>query len=200
MQKRIWPAVCLGGALLMLTACAPFATRQASQNSQNFDLGSSAPMPLTARPWRFQVEAGGELEMSAMRYRLAYADPAQVMAYAQSRWVAPPADILRRRLEDLLYWQTATIPDQCVLQLELRRFEQVFVSPQESRGVLTARAVLRRGGKNVDERLLTLEAAAPTPDAQGGVAALAAAADALAQSLLDWRTTRSGAQSGGCRD
>ncbi|MDD3483139.1 hypothetical protein [Azovibrio restrictus] len=176
-------------ASLLLAACTSPAYRNGNQPVAQFDLGPvAAPGGLSVRPWRFSVSAGGGLEDVAMRYRLAYADPARVMEYAQSRWVSGPAELLQRRLESRLYWTGAQAADACELYLELRRFEQVFSSPVASTGVLGVRVLLRRKtGAVVDETLWTLEEPAPTPDAAGGVQALAGAADRLAGMLQDWR-------------
>ncbi|MCE1171687.1 MAG: hypothetical protein LWW84_10245 [Azovibrio sp.] len=188
---------------LLLAACASPAYRNGSQPVALFDLGPvAAPEGQAVRPWRFSVSAGGGLEEVAMRYRLAYADPARVMEYAQSRWVGGPAELLQRRLESRLHWTGAEAADACELYLELRRFEQVFSSSGASTGVLGVRAQLRRKtGAVVDEVLWTLEEAAPTPDAAGGVQALASAADRLAGMLQNWR--KAGATGGGrqgCRE
>lgn len=176
-------------ASLLLAACTSPAYRNGNQPVAQFDLGPvAAPGGQSVRPWRFSVSAGGGLEDVAMRYRLAYADPARVMEYAQSRWVSGPAELLQRRLESRLYWTGAQAADACELYLELRRFEQVFSSPVASTGVLGVRVLLRRKtGAVVDETLWTLEEPAPTPDAAGGVQALAGAADRLAGMLQDWR-------------
>lgn len=177
--------ICLG-----LAACGGGAAyRNGPGPAAQFDLGAVSPAASPdARPWRFSVLASGQFEDRAMRYRLLYADGARVMEYGQSRWVAVPGELLQRRLEARLFWPPSGPVSQCSTSLELRRFEQVFDAPTSSSGVLVMRAVLRkRGGGMVDERVLSREVAAPTPDAEGGVQALAQAVDALAGQLLDWQ-------------
>ena len=123
-----------------------------------------------------------------MRYRLAYADPARVMEYAQSRWASLPGDLLERRLESRLFWPDGGPVSQCITSLELRRFEQVFDAPASSAGVLVLRAKLRQpGGAVVDDRVFAQQEPAPSPDAAGGVRALAAATDGMALQLLAWQ-------------
>jgi cholesterol transport system auxiliary component len=173
--------------VFLCAGCAPFLAPGDIQPIARFDLGPPATTPLAARPWQFDIRVDGSLENTAMRYRLAYANSAQVMAYAQSRWASVPAEVLKRRLEGRLYWRQGSREDACALYLDLLQFEQVFGQPQTSHGILSVRAVLQRGSLTVDSGIFTLEEAAPTPDANGGVKALAAAADRLAQTLMDWR-------------
>jgi cholesterol transport system auxiliary component len=177
---------------LCLCACSiPFPNGDAGRSVARFDLGIPETQTMT-RPWRFNILAEGWGNETTMRYRLRYADPARVMVYARSRWAAPPTEILRQRLEGLLYWTAGSTSDACTLQLGLRRFEQVFETPGQSHGELTVAAVLRREGKSVDERLFRLETPAPTPDAIGGVTALVQATDQLAAALRAWRQTTTG--------
>jgi cholesterol transport system auxiliary component len=178
--------------LLLCAGCSSFTPYNNAVNIARFDLGPVGPPP-GARPWQFGVNADGSLENTAMRYRLAYVDQAQVMAYAQSRWASSPAEILRRRLEGRLYWPEGArdaaraTQTSCTLFLDLLQFEQVFEHPEASHARLSVRAALQQGGVTVDTRIFTLSEVAPTPDASGGVKALAAAADRLAQALTDWR-------------
>lgn len=173
---------------LLLSGCMTPSYRNGAQPQAQFDLGPVPLPPAEARPWRLRIAARGGLEDTAMRYRLAYADAARVMEYAQSRWMNPPAEILQRRLEARLFSAPGQARDYCQLQLELSRFEQVFDTASTSQGVLTVRAQLLhpRAGQ-VDERLFSAAAVAPSADAQGGVSALAQAADTLAARLISWR-------------
>lgn len=177
--------LCLG-----LAACGtPGAYRNGSGPAAQFDLGPpAAAMPAEARPWSFFVTATGQFEDRAMRYRLLYADAARVMEYGQSRWSSGLSELLQRRLESRLFWPEAGPVSRCITRLELQRFEQVFETPHSSSGVVIMRAVLsQRGGGVVDERVLTRQVPAPTLDAAGGVHALAAAVDGLAEQLLAWQ-------------
>ncbi|MDR2637436.1 MAG: ABC-type transport auxiliary lipoprotein family protein [Zoogloeaceae bacterium] len=162
-----------------------------------FDLGAdSLPesgFDASRRAWLFELRAVPGLQSPAMRYRLEYAAPAgsaQVFAYAESQWSNPPAEILRRRLEGALSWPAGT-EDRCELFLHLQRFEQVFPAPDESYGILSLKARLWNRGKNrlEDEAQFTQKIPAPTPDAAGGVTALAEGAKRLAQDLRQWRET-----------
>ncbi len=182
---------------LLAAGCASPGYRNGVAPAAMFDLGVPASTQKQGvRPWRFSLVSTNGGEGSSMLYRLAYADGSRVMEYANSRWISTPSDVLRKRLEGQLFWESVHGTDNCRLQLEVRRFEQVFSSANQSAGVLAVRASLmaQRGGL-VDERLWVLEAPAPTPDAPGGVKALASAADQLALALKTWRTQMSGQQS-----
>ncbi|MDR3352938.1 MAG: PqiC family protein [Zoogloeaceae bacterium] len=176
---------------LCLCACSVLPLRsEGGPGMARFDLGVPEAQSMT-RPWRLEIRAAGWGAETTMRYRLLYANPAQVMVYARSRWAASPAEVLAQRLEGLLYWTPENPADACTLQLELRRFEQVFATPEQSHGELSVVAALRREGKRMDERIFRLEAPARTPDAAGGVAALVQASDQLALALRHWRQATS---------
>lgn len=183
---------------LGLAACASPDYRGGAQPMARYDLGPQAVLAgEPARPWPFTVTAEAALANTGMHYRLLYADAAQVRDYAQSRWLVPPAELLRSRLETRLELPAGTM-SRCQLQLDLRRFEQVFVSPTVSQAVVLVRAELRRSdGTLVDARFFEQGKAAASADAVGGVGALAAAADDLGVALTDWH--RAGLASGAHR-
>jgi ABC-type uncharacterized transport system auxiliary subunit len=181
-----------------LAACATPDYRSGAQPMARYDLGPLAALPGgSARPWPVSVTADTALANTGMHYRLLYADPARVRDYAQSRWLVPPAELLRSRLETRLQ-NPAGAGGRCQLQLDLRRFEQVFTAPTASQVVLQVRAVLHQGdGTPVDARFFAYAKPAASADAVGGVDALAAATDALAAALADWH--RAGLASGAHR-
>lgn len=127
-----------------------------------------------------------------MQYRLLYADMARRGEYAESRWAAPPAKLLRQAMERML---APTGVGRCRLRIDLDEFVQVFDSPANSRFVLDGRATLFAGQNVLDRRSFNLSEAAPTSDATGGAAAAAAAAKALGDELAPWL----GARRGYCR-
>jgi cholesterol transport system auxiliary component len=153
---------------------------------RHFDLGPAHPLPQTARPWRIVTHADELLEDKAMRYRLLYDNPSEIRTYTRARWSQAPVGVLRQALETRLYWNSEAVQDHCLLLLDLLRFEQEFTSPEQSRGVLTLRASLRNDRRVLDERLFAFTAPAPSPDAAGGVAALADATAQLAEALKIW--------------
>ncbi|MDR1890038.1 MAG: PqiC family protein [Zoogloeaceae bacterium] len=189
---RLWLArpACLLTTVL-LTACAPLLSPP-NITPERFDLGlggmevTAAPTATTQRPIFFELRAAPALDTSAMRYRLNYADPTKVMEYSRSRWAGTPSEILEQYLKSHLNQPEARNQNAklCRFDLELLRFEQVFTSVEESQGIIIVHARLQSPGVGVlDERRFELTASAPTPDAGGGVKALAQAADRLAQEL-----------------
>jgi cholesterol transport system auxiliary component len=150
-----------------------------------------------------EIEASSGLESSALLYRLGYADAHQLHPYAQARWAAPPARLVRQRLREQLGRDRAVLdPSESaslarvagtmprVLHVELEELSHVFDSPTQSWGVLRLRATLMAntpaGERLVAQRVIVQRQPAPTADASGGVRALTAAADAAAQDIVDW--------------
>jgi len=140
----------------------------------------------TARSW---------LDHTAMHYRLAYVDDLRTLSYAYARWVAPPAELIAQRLRHRLA-ETGVIGSASPLDLdiELEEYVQVFDTPTRSLGRVTVD--VRLSGASSGEASFTEEAAAPTPDAAGGVRALAAATDALVTRIIDWLGTRGEQEAG----
>ena len=185
--KRRKPYSPLSSVLcLLLTACSPLLS-QPDISPERFDLGlGSVDAATSARPIPFELRAAPALDTAAMRYRLNYADPTRVMEYSRSRWVGTASEILEQYLKSHLRQANTRSQNtkRCYFDLELLRFEQVFTSAEESHATLIVRARLQSPGQGVlDESNLELTAPASTPDASGGVKALARAAGRLAQTL-----------------
>jgi cholesterol transport system auxiliary component len=150
------------------------------------DLGSAevawrpASLPLRG----VGVFAPAWLGTSALQYRLLYSDPARRMAYTESRWAAPPGDLVERMLNR----QTPAQGGGCRLRLDLDELAQVFDTPQASRTLLDARAslVAPNGDAVLLRKAFSIARPAPTADARGGVAAAAAAVQALGGELGAW--------------
>ncbi|MEW6164307.1 MAG: ABC-type transport auxiliary lipoprotein family protein [Pseudomonadota bacterium] len=138
------------------------------------------------------VRAASWLDTPDQMYRLAYADPLRRLAYTESRWVAPPAELLERFLRRrIVYGQpdsSGTSGAGCRLALTLDELEQRFAAPRDSATVLEARAALLppRGKTMLAKRAFLIRRPAPTPDAHGGVEGARAAAQALASELSLW--------------
>ena len=151
--------------------------------------------PPAASPSRLAIKALGTVEVVASRwidsvnahYRLGYANPAQPMAYSQTRWVMPPPILIDARLRERLVAGGALLGGTGpALRIELDEFAQTFDSEKSSRAVLRARATLSSGREVLRQRPFAIEIAAPTADGAGGAAALARAADRLIEAVLDW--------------
>jgi cholesterol transport system auxiliary component len=177
-----------------------------------YDFGLENPPPSGTAPARAalvlpDVEVSGILETPALLYRLGYDDANEVRPYAYARWTAPPGQLLRQRLRDVigrdrpvldasaaaaLARRGATPPP--VLRVELEEFSQLFESPTASQGVLRLRCTLLEntsgGERLVAQRSFQVQRPAPSADAAGGVRALAAASDAAANDIAAWLQQR----------
>ena len=151
--------------------------------------------PPAATTTRLIIKALGTVEVVAPRwidsvnthYRLGYANPAQPMAYSQTRWVMPPPILIDARLrERLVAGGTLLGGAGPTLRIELDEFAQTFDSEKSSRAVLRARATLSSGREVLRQRPFTIEVPAATADGPGGAAALARAAERLIDAVLDW--------------
>lgn len=196
-------------ALLLVLGAAGCATPDKPVRATQYDFGpgaaetspSAAPSlpPLVLA----DIDAASSLDGSALLYRLGYADAHQVRPYAHARWSAPPPQLIRQRLRELLSRERpvldlsesaalartgGTMPR--VLRLELEEFSHYFDSESRSWGLLRLHATLMEntpaGERLVAQRSLSVRQPAPTADAAGGVRALAAATDAAAQALGQW--------------
>lgn len=194
--------------LLLLSACAGFVDRPVRPTL--FDMGPLPPLSLPIeRPGvRFalvvpEIDAAGALEGSAILYRLGYSDDHQLRAYSQSRWSAPPPQLVRQRLRQQLgrerpvlnLDESASMAREAaqplyLLRMELEEFAHVFDEPARSRGVIRLRATLflstTAGEKLVGQRSIAVQGVAPTQDASGGVRALTEATDAAAADIGEW--------------
>lgn len=172
--------------LLVAAACTGLPRNRA--DLALYDLGpgpAQSPGVATYRGVALEVRLPVWLDAPAMSYRLTYADPRRVHAYAQARWAASPMLLLQQRLRQLLALSAAGAP--CLLRVDLDDFSQSFASPSSSSAVLRGEAQLfGKGGAVKGRRQLQLEVPAATADAAGGAAALAVASERLAATLNEW--------------
>lgn len=171
----------------ILAACAGGPGREPAQ----FDLGANAD------EWRspgfmlrtVEVQGPSWLGTSAMQYRLAYADGARRRVFVESRWAAPPTELLEQALKARIVATESMRTDMgCRLRVDLDEFIHRFDSPTESRLVVEARATLlaARGDSLLGRRVFSVAPLAPTPDARGGASAAAAAVQAVTRDLNGW--------------
>ena len=200
-------------ALLLLGACSTLPERP--QRPLTYDFGPAGPAAAPASPQPALAplvladgQSAAALEgTTAVLYRLAYADAQQLLPYAQARWSAPPAQLVRQRLHETLGQRRSVLlasdgstrvrsqgQPPAVLRLQLEEFSQIFDSPGSSAGVLRLRATLLQpdpeGERLIDQHRVQLQRPAPSPDAAGGVRALAQASDAAAQEIAAWLEQR----------
>jgi len=183
--RRLFPLL----PCLLLCACSLTPSHEQTLPAR-FDLG---PVPDTAAaekgiPLTIEVRLPSWLDSTAMHYRLLYENPRQMHEYAFSRWAAPPSQLLTQGLQARLGEAPAPSSSSCLLRIEIDEFAQSFDDATTSYGLIAARAALldKKRQPLAQTRYRSVYPAA-TADAQGGVAALSAAADDLAQTLLRWR-------------
>lgn len=188
-------AMLLGAALLAgISGCA-------SRNSAPvaaFDLGVPEAGGLRPYPLAVEVRLPGWMDSEAMTYRLAYEDAARRRDYAQSRWAAPPSQLLAARLKRQL---GAAGQGGCLVRVEVDVFEQTFVGPELSQGRLAGRITIFDGRRKLlagQDMVYTVPAL--TPDSRGGVTALVQAADALARDGVAALDRLVGPDGAVCRD
>jgi cholesterol transport system auxiliary component len=197
--------------LALLAGCSALPDKPVRQVM--YDFGPSSPVPDSASTITRaalllpEVETTGILETPALLYRLGYEDPHQLRPYAFARWSAPPGQLLRQRLRDVLGRDRAVLDSSAaaaltrrggspppVLRVELEEFSQLFDSPGDSKGVVRVRCTLLEstggGERLVAQRSFDVQRPAPSADAPGGVRALTAATDAAAQDIAAWLQQR----------
>ncbi|MCW0211513.1 MAG: ABC-type transport auxiliary lipoprotein family protein [Achromobacter sp.] len=158
-----------------------------------FDLGLDAsPVPaLPARqPIAMVFQAVPSLSDTSVIWRVG--DSAAPKAYATYRWASSPTELVRQRIADRLSRQGPVLNDRVSLQtpqlqVYLSQFEQVFAADgQSSEGRILLQAVLVEGRAVLGQKRIAVQAAAPTQDAAGGVAALRQASSEAADQLAQW--------------
>lgn len=147
--------------------------------------------------------AGGAIENQAVLYRLAYTDAQELRPYSQARWSMPPAQLVNKRMRELLGQrrvvltaregialnrsQNANLP---MLRVELEEFSHLFSAPDASVGLIRLHATLvditPQGEKLVAQRSFALQRPAASANAAGGVRALSEATDAAIEAIDQW--------------
>lgn len=150
-------------------------------------------LPEAARPLAVKglsqalVTAPNWLDSPQLFYRLAYANAARPAAYAQTRWVSTPTNLIEARLKERAVAGGALLGGAGpALRVELDEFSQVFDAEKSSRAVLRARASLASGREVTAQKAFLIEVPAATPDGPGGAAALSRAANRLIDDVLAW--------------
>ncbi len=166
-----------------------------------FDLGAprsdaGAKKTLSQAVLVYNIAAPSWLDGQAIVYRLNYQDAVRQLTYSNSRWAAPPAALLAQRLRGRLAAASEAgiinVADSAradyALRIELDDFSQVFDSAEASRAVVVARAsIINVAKRNLHaQKSFNFERPAATPNADGGVRALAAAGDELIEAVVAW--------------
>jgi cholesterol transport system auxiliary component len=142
----------------------------------------------------YDVSAPAWHDSPFIYYRLAYQLAARPQAYADSRWVGSPAELISGRVRARLaasgkggiIHPADSTRASYALRIELDEFSQVFDAPGQSRAVVRLRASVLGRNALVAQKSFSAERPAETPDAEGGVRALIGASDAVVDQLVDW--------------
>ncbi|MCA8096659.1 ABC-type transport auxiliary lipoprotein family protein [Burkholderia contaminans] len=181
-------------AVLTLSLGAGCAGNSAVLSNVRYDLGPATSV-VSAGPGPalkvLDVAAPDVLDSDKFAYRLAYVDAQHVAVYRDSRWTAPPAQLLTQRLRGALSSRGTVLEGTDgvrapTLKVDLNEFEQVFDGQSQSHGAVTARATLMLDGKVLGQRTFVARAPSSTPDAAGGARALATASDQLVSQIAAW--------------
>lgn len=183
-----------GMLLLSLTALAVAGCSigPAREQVAHYDLGPPPAIESTQARVNLravEVESPSWLDGQGLQYRLAYANKLQRESYAESRWVAPPGQLLEQALRRaVISGDSVAGSGGCKLRVELDEFLHVFDQPATSFGLIEARAALLapRNDALLARRSFSLRRPAPTQDARGGVAALSGAVEQLTREVSDW--------------
>lgn len=178
-------------SLLALNACSGLG--QAKPASAAYDFGLNAPM--TDVPSTVVVEelvSLDALNSNRIRYRLVYESDSRVYSYAESRWVAPPVQLLEQRLKTMAGTPTML---GCSLRLQLTVFDHVFASLENSSGVAQLSAVLidKKTRNVIAKQQLQSQVKAEVAEAKGGVVALQKAGDEVLKQAIEWSNAQAAA-------
>jgi cholesterol transport system auxiliary component len=172
-------------SMAFLTGCGGGST---ATEQRTLDLGLAAPSAAFPAVRIATVRAVVPFEATDMQYRLAYRNAAEIASFANSRWAAPPAELLRKQLLRTAHEK----PGKCVLDIEIQEFTQVFSAKEASEARIELRAWLGAGGSRaaVSRGWSVVEPNAGA-DAISGAAAFARAADRAIGELGGWIAAQS---------
>ena len=172
--------------LLLLALLAGCAGNAADSAPRSFDLGT-APPSAKFPALRVASRAVAPFEGAQMFYRLSWRNPAELGAYANSQWAAPPAELLRKQV----IRAAGEGVGKCALELEIQEFTQVFTAKDASEARIEARVSLLNGQIRLASRGMTAIEPGAGPEASSGATAMARAAERLMQELAGWISKQS---------
>ncbi len=140
-----------------------------------------------------EINAPAWLDSQQMYFRLGYANQQQTRPYANSRWSMPPAQLFSQRLKARIAQAGGVVLSAAdgaaglpLLRLDADDMMQNFDSASHSTVQLSLRATVLSGRSPLAQKSFSRQALAPSADAAGGAAAMAAASDALIDDMLLW--------------
>ncbi len=173
-----------GATLLALAALAAGCSSNSGGErvARSYDFGVEAPAARLPAVHVGAVRAAPPFDSTDMHYRLAYRDPAELLAFVQSRWAAAPAELYRKQLLRAADGGTG----RCMLEIELHEVTQVFLSKESSEALIELRARLADGNATLAEKRLRVAQPGAGGAAAVGAAAMAKAADRSVGELAAW--------------
>jgi len=183
---------------LLLAGCVPNTVRQGDMAT--FDLGDPLGGWQAPALRGVDVAAPSWLGTAAIQYRLDYSEPGRRRAYGESRWAAPPAELIEQSLRRRALAADAGAALPCRLRVDLDELVQAFDGARSSRVVLAVRAtLLSRSEQALGTRSFAIERPAGA-DARSGVAAAALSAQELSARLAGWIDAEKSALATRCKE
>ncbi len=190
MKKIMLVAALSVGAATSLSGCGVGPKPKEAVGAYDFGLPSPAPSVPVKGLSQALVTAPNWMDSTALYYRLAYVNAARPAAYAQTRWVSTPSNLIEARLKERAVAGGVLLGGAGpALRVEIDEFAQVFDQEKSSRAVLRARASLASGRDVTAQKAFSIDVPSATPDGPGGAAALASAANRLVDEVLTWTAT-----------
>lgn len=194
MKPRLWTIPLLLAPVLLAGACGSLLPEPA-ESPRTIDFG---PSPEFAGADRFAgpvalagIDAPRWLGDNHIHYRRLDTAPNTLARYARHVWAAPPPELLAEHVDAMLRARSPddTSPadgDRARLELRLTRFEQAFESPERAHVDVRITAVLHRrdGGRSTQQEFRAR--VDTSPDVDGAIRGLPAAADTLVHQIGDW--------------
>jgi cholesterol transport system auxiliary component len=172
--------ICFLVLAALLNGCGGGST---ATEPRSLDLGLAAPSAALPAARIASVRAVAPFESNDMQYRLAYRNTAEIGVFANSRWAASPAELLRKQL----LRAANDKPGKCTLEVEIQEFTQVFSAKEISEARIELRAWLGAGGaRSAVSRGWSVVEPNAGADAIAGAAAFARAADRAIGELGRW--------------
>jgi len=147
-----------------------------------FDLGYATPSAKLPPLRAVGVRALAPFDGVEMQYRLAWRNPAELADYANSRWAAPPAELLRKQL----LRAAGEGAGKCALEIELHEFTQVFSAPEASEARIEFRVSLSNAATRVAARGVAVAEPGAGAEAASGATAMARAAERALGEMAGW--------------
>ena len=174
------------GVALALGACSGIDLRPPPMALYELGVAPSSSLPANLVPAQVMLSAAPWLSATAMHYRLSWLDPSRRRAYAESRWVSAPADMLGLTLDRGLAVGAGGL--HCRVRVDLDEFVQVFDSSTQSHVEMIVRVALlpARSEAALARIEFRITETAPSADAAGGVSAHRSAAQRLVNEISTW--------------